>query len=223
MDRHDYYLRTSPVFALAGEQLYLEVIDDVQTVRRCRWPSDEVIESVTVPLTHAGCHIESFHVSPSGTWATTERLSGQGEWGYDIFQTSPLQRLGGVDELRGFIREAPRFAADESRIAVLASRWLNWVQDEDEVPSDGGLVNIGWLYVHRLPDLTETDHEVVVKLPAGWKAERKAEFWYLPRGVTPVGDGLRVGDWCGRVCDIPGPLPEVIVLPTPHPSGDGWL
>jgi len=90
---------------------------------------------------------------------------------------------------RGILAKPPRFAADESRIAVFASRWLNWVDDEDETPSPGGYVNVGWLYFHGLPGLEETDHEVVVHLPAGWKAEVESFRWHMPKEVTPVGDG----------------------------------
>jgi hypothetical protein len=216
-----YYCRSSAPFVYAGEEQYVEVIDRVQTVRRCRWPSKEVIEELTVPLTRAGCHIYAFNVASSGAWVTTERISGQGEWGYDVFRTAPLTRVGGVDECRGYISEAPRFSADESRIAVFASRWLNWVDDEE--PSPGGYVNVGWLYVHRLPGLEETDHEVVVCLPSGWKSEVEWDRWHLPKEVTPVGDGVRLIPSGGLPVEIPGPLPDVIVLPTPHPSGKGFM
>jgi hypothetical protein len=216
-----YYYRASALFVHAGLEQYVEVIDRVQTVRRCRWPSKEVIEEVTVPLTWAGCHIYAFNVSPSGGWITTERISGQGEWGYDVFRTAPLSRVGGVEECRGFISEAPRFAADESRIAVFASKWLNWADDQE--PSPGGYVNVGWLYFHRLPGLEETDHELVVYLPSGWKSEIERKLWHHPKEVTPVGDGVRLIPSGGLPVEIPGPLPAVIVLPTPHPSGKGFL
>ena len=214
-----YYYRASLPLVHEREEQYVEVVDDRQTVRRCRWPSKEAIEELTVPLTWAGCHIYAFNVSPSGAWITTERISGQGEWGYDVFRTSPLTRVGGVDECRGYISEAPRIAADESRIAVLASKWLHWVDDEG--PSPGGYVNVGWLYFHRLPGLEETDHEVVVHLPSGWKSEIQRNRWHLPKEVTPVGDGVRLIPSGGLPVEIPGPLPAVIVLPTPHPSGKG--
>jgi len=80
---------------------FVEAIDDRQTVRRGHWPSREVIDEIVIPLTHAGCHISEFNVSGSGTWITTERISGQGEWGYDVLRTAPLLRIGGVDECRG--------------------------------------------------------------------------------------------------------------------------
>lgn len=219
----NYYHCESPRFVLGGVSQFVEVIDERQTVRWCRWPSREAIEEVVIPLTNAGCRISGFNVSESGAWITTERVSGQGEWGYDVLRTAPLARVGGVDERRGYISEVPRFAADESRIAVFASRWLNWVDDEDETPSRGGYVNVGWLYFHALPGLEETDHEVVVYLPAGWKAEVESFQWHMPKAVTPVGDGVRML-WSGGVpVEIPGPLPAVIVLPTPHPSGKGLL
>jgi hypothetical protein len=125
-----YYHRESQPFVVDGVSQFVEVIDDRQTVRQCRWPSREVIEEIVIPPTNAGCHISEFNVSGSGAWVTTARISGQGEWGYDILRTAPLLRIGGVDERRGYISEAPRFAADESRVAVFAGRWLNWVYDE---------------------------------------------------------------------------------------------
>ena len=224
-----YYHRASERFLLGGEEQYVEVIDAKQTIRRCRWPSKEVIEQVVCPLTLAGCHIEAFNVSPSGAWFTTRRLSGQGEWGYDIFRTAPLICVGGLAGGRGYIVEAPRFDADESRIAVFASQKLYWwwaepgVAGEEDTPAPGGYVNVGWLYFHRLPGLEETDHEVVVELPAGWKAKDPNFLWNLPKEVMPVGDGVRLIPSGGLPVEIPGPLPEVIVLPTPHPSGQGFL
>ena len=222
-DINKYYHRESLPFVHDGITQFLEVIDDRQTVRRCHWPSRETIEEIVIPLTNAGCHIFAFNVAASGAWITTERISGQGEWGYDILRTAPLTRIGGVDERRGYISETPRFATDQSRIAVFASRWLHWVDDEDETPSLGGYVNVGWLYFHALPGLEETDHEVVVHLPAGWKAKVKNFQWYMPKEVAPVGDGVRLIPSGGVPVEIPGPLPEVIVLPTPHPSGRGFL
>ena len=218
-----YYHRETPPFVLDGESQFVEVIDDRQTVRRCRWPSRDVIEEIVIPLTRAGCHISQFNAAGSGRWITTERVSGQGEWGYDILRTVPLARIGGVDERRGYISEVPRFAVDESRIAVFASRWLNWVDDEDETPSPGGYVNVGWLYFHSLPGLEESDHEVVVHLPAGWKAEVESFQWHMPKGVTPVREGVRMTPSGGVAVELSGPLPAVIVLPAPHPSGKGFL
>ena len=216
----EYYHRESEPFVRDGVTQFMEVIDDRQTVRRCRWSSREVIEEIVIPLTNAGCHIYAFNVSASGEWVATERISGQGEWGYDIVRTDPLKRVGGVDQARGYISEAPRFAADESRLAVFASKLLNWPWAE---PSRGGYVNVGWLYFHRLPGLEETDHEVIVHLPDGWESEIELHLWRLPKEVTPVGDGVRMIPSGGLAVEIPGPLPEVIVLPTPHPSGNGFL
>lgn len=214
-----YYHRESPPFVLDGVSQFVEVIDDRQTVRRCRWPSREVIEEIVIPLTHAGCHISEFNVSGSGAWITTERISGQGEWGYDILRTDPLTRVGGVAQARGFISEAPRFAADESCVAVFASRWQHWLSKE---PRLRGYVNVGWLYLYRLPGLEETDHEVVVHLLDDWEPEVEYHRWGLPKQVTPMGEGVRLVPSGGLPVEVVGPLPEVIVLPTPHPSGQGF-
>ena len=219
----DEAYRSSPPFTLNGEELFIEVIDTEQTVGLCRWPSKEVVEQTVIPLSHHGCHLESFLVSPSGKWVSTERLSGQGDWGYEILQTSPLRWVGGAENIRGYINEPPRFAADESRYAVFGSLTLRWVEDTTTVFTDGGWVNVGWLYLLRIPHVEVSDHEVVVRLTPGWKAEQRSQDWHMPKGIEPVGDGLRIHDWCGQACDIPGPLPETIVLPTPHPSGKGHL
>ena len=61
-----YYHSESPPFALDGVSQFIEVIDDRQTVRRCRWPSREVIEEIVVPLTVTGCRITALNVSPTG-------------------------------------------------------------------------------------------------------------------------------------------------------------
>lgn len=215
--------RSSPPFTLNGEELFVEVIDTEQTVRLCRWPSKEVVEQTVIPFSHHGCHLESFLVSPSGKWIGTERTSGQGDWGYEILQSSPLRWVGGAENIRGYMNEPPRFAADESNYAVFGSRTFRWVKDTTTVFTDGGCVNVGWLYLLRIPHVEVSDHEVVVKLTPGWKAEGRPQDWHMPKGIEPVGDGLRIGDWCGQAIDIPGPLPEVIVLPTPHPTGKGHL
>jgi hypothetical protein len=132
-----------------------------------------------------------------------------------------------MDQRRGYIIEAPRFAADESRLAVFASRRLRWwwaePNAENDAPAPGGYVSVGWLYIHRLPGLEETDHAVAVKLPKGWKSENPRFRWNLPKEVTPVRDGVRLIPSGDLPVEIPGPLPEVIVLPTPHPSGTGFL
>lgn len=220
-DIDSYFHRESPPFVHDGVEQFIEVIDDRQTVRRCRWPSREVIEEIVIPLTHAGCHIYAFNIAASGAWATTERLSGQVEWGYDIMRTAPLARVGGIDQRRGYISEAPRFDANESRIAVFAGKLLNWINAE---PSRGGHVNVGWLFFHRLPGAeADTDHEVVVHLPDGWASEIERHWWCLPKEVTPVGEGVRLIPSGGLPVEIPGPLPGVVVLPTPHPSGKGFL
>lgn len=219
----DEAYRCSPSFTLNGEEFFIEVIDTEQTVRVCRWPSKEVFEQIVIPFSHHGCHLESFLVSPTGRWVSTGRISGQGDWGYEILQTSPLRWVGGADNIRGYISEPPRFSADESRYAVFGSRTFRWVKDTTTVFTEGGWVNVGWLYLLGVPHVEISDHEVVVQLTPGWKAELPPKDWHMPRGIEPVGDGLRIHDWCGQAIEIPGPLPETIVLPTPHPSGIGLL
>lgn len=108
------------------------------------------------------------------------------------------------------------------RVGMLHWWWAEPDSGHDE-PAAGGLVGVGWLLVHHLPSHEKTHHELVVDLPAGWKPDDPCVLWGLPKGATPVGEGVRLVPSGGVPIVIPGPLPEVIVLPTPHPSGQGFL
>jgi hypothetical protein len=225
--RSPYYCATAP-FICQGEQQFVEVIDDRQTVRRCGWRSKKVIEETVCPLTSAGCYIEEIGASPSGNWLVTQRISGQGEWGYDVFRTFPLARPAGVAEERGYILELPRFAVDESLlVGGFGPAWLGgwWAHPDDDMegPARGGPVCFGFLFVHRLPSHRVRRHELRVDLPKGWLPEDPEGEWYWPRDVAPTADGVRlVLSWAGPI-EVKAPLPRVIRLPTPHPSGKGVL
>jgi hypothetical protein len=218
---------TAP-FVCQGEKQYVEVVDAVQTVRRCRWRSRESVEETVCPLTHSGCYIEEIAASPSGEWLVTQRISGQGEWGYDVFRTCPLTREAGVDQEDGYILELPRFSEDESfLIGGAGARFLGgwWAHPEDDIeePARGGPVSLGFLFVHRLPSHRVTRHALRVKLPQGWLPDDPWAEWYGPRDITPTADGVRFMPSWGVPIQIKAPLPQIIWLPTPHPSGKGML
>jgi hypothetical protein len=225
--REPYHRVTAP-FVCQGEQQFVEVVDSLQTVRRCAWRSREAVEETVCPVTRAGCYIEEIAASPSGNWLLTQRNSGQGEWGYDVFRTCPLAREAGVAEERGYILELPRFAADESRLVGAAGLgflggWWAHPDDDIEEPARGGPVCLGFLFVHRLPGHRVTRHELRVELPRGWLPEDPWAAWYGPRDVTPTAAGVRLMPSWGVPVEVEDPLPRVIRLPTPHPSGRGLL
>lgn len=225
--RDPYYRETAP-FTLDGEDQLVEVAGVRQQVRRYRWPSREVIEGTEWPVTACGCAIEEVAVAPSGQWLVTQRFSGQGEWGYDVFATRPLARAAGVVEEKGHALDLPTFSPDESLLVGGAGRgylggW--WAHPEDEVddPPRGGSVSIGFLFAHRLPSHEVTRHELRVDLPKGWRPEDPWAEWYGPREIEVRGDRVRLVPSWGVPVEVRLPLPPVIPLPVPHPSGKGLL
>jgi hypothetical protein len=222
-----YYRATNP-FPCEGEKHFVEVVDPFQTVRRCRWPSKEPVEETVCPITRAGCYIEEIGASPSGSWLVTQRNSGQGEWGYDVFRACPLAREAGVAQERGYILDLPRFAADESLLigaagpAFLGGWWAH-PEDDIEEPARGGPVSLGFLFVHRLPRHRVTRHELRVKLPRGWLPDDPRAEWYGPREITLSGGRVRLMPSWGVSVEVKVPPPPVILLPVPHPSGRGLL
>jgi hypothetical protein len=222
-----YYRATGP-FDCQGEKQFVEVVDNCQTVRRCAWRSRKAVEETACPVTRAGCYIEEIAASPSGTWLVTQRISGQGEWGYDVFRTCPLAREAGVDQERGYILELPRFSEDESWLVGAAGPgflggWWAHPDDDIEEPARGGPVCLGFLFVHQLPSHREKRHELRVQLPKGWFPDDPWAQWYGPRDITPTSKGVRLMPSWGVPLEVESPLPRVILLPTPHPSGKGLL
>jgi hypothetical protein len=225
--RDEYICATQP-FRCGDEEQFVTVDDGRQTVRRRSWRSRAVIEETICPVTRLGCAIEEIGASPAGNWLVTQRYSGQGEWGYDVFQTSPLARVAGVLEERGYMLEMPRFSADESRLVGGFGRaWLGgwWAHPDDDIdePARGGPVNFGFLFVHQLPSHQVTRHELRVELPPGWVPEDPWGEWYGPREIVPTSAGVRLMPSWGVPVEIADPIPPIIVVPTPHPSGKGLL
>jgi hypothetical protein len=223
-----YYRATRP-FVCQGERQFVEVVDTAQTVRRRRARSKAVVEQTVCRLTGCGCYIEEIAASPSGTWLVTQRISGQGEWGYDVFTTAPLRRVAGVAEERGYILDLPRFAADESflvggaGLGFLGGWWAHHPDADPDEPARGGPATLGFVFVHRLPTHRVTRHALRVKLPKGWIPDDPWGEWYGPREITPTAGGVRLVPSWGVPVEVRDPLPRVIWLPAPHPSGEGLL
>ncbi len=224
-DREPYWCETLP-FVLDGEEQFVEVTGYAQRVRRCRWPSREVIEETEWPVTYHGCYIHAVVASPSGNWLVTQRISGQGEWGYDVFRTRPLAQVAGVAEEKGYILDLPAFSPDESCLVGGAGRgfmggWWTHADDDVDDPPRSGVVSLGFLFVHRLPSHEVSRHELQVNLPPGCQPEDPWSEWYGPREITPTADGVRFLPSWGISVVLRWPLPPVIMLPVPHPSGSG--
>ena len=225
-DGRDPYHRETPPFVFGGEQQFVEVIEYDQRVRRCRWPSREVVEEVACPVTHGGCYIHEIAAAASGRWLVTQRISGQGEWGYDVFGSAPLERQAGVGFERGYILDLPRFAPDESVLVggaglTYLGGWWAPPEDDIDVPARGGPVSPGFVFVHSLPGHEVTRHELRVELPAGWLPADPWAVWYGPREFEVSAGGVRFVPSWGVPVEVRFPLPPVIRLPVPHPSGQG--
>jgi hypothetical protein len=225
-DRGDYACSTSP-FLCQGEEQFVTVGYPGQPVQRRSWHSKAVVDETFCPITRSGCAIEEIGASPAGTWLVTQRFSGQGEWGYDVFRTCPLAREAGITEEPGYILDLPQFSGDEALLVGAGLRCLGgwWAHPEDDVdePARGGSVSLGFLFVHRLPSHQVTRHEVRIELPQGWLPEDPWAEWYGPRNTAPVGDAIRFMTSWGVPVEVKMPVPPVLLLPAPHTSGRGLL
>ncbi len=124
--------------------------------------------------------------------------------------------------------DLPSFSDDESYLVGGAGQcymvgwWSRPWGDPDE-PSRGGLVALGFLLVHKLSDHEVTRHDLAVNLPERWLPDDPWAVWYGPREISADADGVRLVPSWGVPVVVPHPLPDVIILPTPHPSGKGLL
>ncbi len=234
--KDNYSCKTAP-FICQGRKQFVTVEDSPQTLRRraCQavrrrtYHSKAIGEETLCPITSSGCAIEEIAVSPSGLWLVTERCSGQGEWGYDVFRACPLSREAGTPEEYGYMLGMPKFTADETRlVGGFGPQWLGgwWAHTEDdfENPARGGLISFGLLFVHHLPSHRVERHELRMDLPKGWLPDDlEAPLWYGARDIEPSADGIRLTLPGGIAIKIESPLPRAILLPTPHPSGGRLL
>jgi hypothetical protein len=222
---HNGYACATEPFHCDGVEQFVTVGYPGQPVHRRDWRSEAVVEETFCPVTGSGCAIEEIAASPSGAWLVTQRYSGQGEWGYDVFRARPLAREAGITEERGYILDLPRFSADEGLLAGAGLRCLGgwWADPEDDIdePARGGPVSLGFVFVHRLPGHEVTRHELQIELPAGWRPDDPWAEWYGPRNVAPVGGGVRFETTWGVPAEFRLPLPPVLLLPVPHASGRG--
>jgi hypothetical protein len=228
--RDAFNCATEPFLFEDGEQV-VDVTDNglLQTIRRRCLPSDEIVEETQWPMTNTGCGTDEIAISPSGHWLVTQRLSGQGQWGYDVFRSRPLSRVAGVSEESGYMLGLPRFAGDESLLIGAAGDeflgyWWSDPNDAYGTPARGGVVKFGFLFVHRLPDHHVSRHDLCIDLPRGWSPDNPdAPHWFGPSDVTPTTTGVRFTLSWGIPIEIKAPFPSVITLATPHPSGTGLL
>jgi hypothetical protein len=168
-----------------------------------------------------GCAVSEMRVSDSGTWLTTMRTSGQGEWGYDVVRVDSMRPEGGIESTRGYMLEPAVFSADESRlVGGYGEGWLGdwWSHPDDDrdQPARGGVVTFGWIFVHRLPGHQLTRHELKMDVPPGWLPDdRWDDRWMGPSGIAPLGEGVRMTLPGGEVFEYASELPPVLELPMP--------
>jgi hypothetical protein len=224
-----YYCKTAP-FLCQGKKQFVAVEDSRQTVRRRMCHSKAIVDEMVLPITRAGCAIEEIAASPSGNWLVTQRFSGQGQWGYDVFRSCPLAREAGTPQEQGYMLDLPQFSTDETKlVGGFGKSWLGgwWAHpgDEYEDPARGGLISFGFLFVHHLPSHRIKRYELQMDLPKGWfpADDPWSETWLGAREIAPCGDGVRLTLPGGVAIEIEGPLAPVILLPTPHPEGGRFL
>lgn len=232
MEQRERFCCATAPFVSVGEEQFVEVVENIQPLRqtvRRRRASGEVIEETVRPVLRNGCAIDEIGASPSGHWLVAGRLSGAGDWGYDMFRTNPLTRESGVLNERGYMLSVPAFSPDESRlVGGFGAGWLGtwWVHPGDDYPNGarGGEITFGFIFVHQLPSHQVQRHELRMDLPKGWRPDDPdADIWTGARAIVPAGDGVRLTLPGGVAVEIDGPLPPVIVLPTPHPAGGRLL
>jgi hypothetical protein len=157
------------------------------------------------------------------------RNSGQGEWGYDVFRTKPLQRLAGVEEEKGYLLEIPVFSEDEIFIIGAAGtgflgHWWSHPDDDPETPARGGPVSLGHIFIHHLPGHPVSRHELSIDLPAGWiPSDIESDEWYGIWDLKPIVQGIQFTTAWGVEMEIPLSPPPIIQLAVPHPDGTGTL
>jgi hypothetical protein len=228
--RQPYRCKTEP-FLCEGKKQFVAVEGNwgSDVVRRRIWHSNAVVDEAACHGTRSGCAIHEIAASPSGLWLVTWRLSGQGEWGYDVFRSCPLAREAGTREESGYMLDMPQFSADESTLlGGFGKNWQGgwWAHPDDDYEDGarGGVISFGFLFVHHLPSHRVGRHELQINLPKGWLPDDpEAPEWYGATAIMPLGNGVRLTLPGGVPFRIDGPLPPVILLPTPHPAGDQLL
>ena len=188
--------------------------------------NSEIIDELTVADSDSGCGIEEHVLSASGEWIATSRLSGQGEWGYDLLKAVPLERQAGIEERYGYMLDIPVFSKDESfLLGGYGDAWIGgwWSHPDDdffEDPARGGEINFGWLFKQHLPTHKLSLVELRMDLPQGWiPTDPDHEIWYGPRNIIPTDTGVSMTLSGGIPFEIETLEESIIIVPTPHPDG----
>lgn len=189
-----------------------------QLVCRVSAPRWEPTGALRVPVDASGCAIEDVTVSGSGRWAATQRSSGQGECGFDVFDLASMERIGGVSDLDGYGPELPAFSEEEGRVVWGCGPWLGgwWAHPDDEPdePARGGVVDMGRVDEVELASGRHRVCRLELELPAGWLPDDPwAEAWHGPTRLRPAGDGVRMILPGGQTFEHLGALPERLRLP----------
>lgn len=175
-----------------------------------------------------GCSVEEIKASPLGHWLISKRLSGQGEWGYEVFSTCPLKSRGGILEEKGYMLEMPLFSKDESFIlGVYGEHFLGgWWNSKAyfEEPADGGEVVLGYIFIHSLISQKVKQHELRINLPKGWIPDNiDSPAWHGAEEINLKKNSVEFKMTGNIRVNLEFPLKEVIYLPTPHPLGNGLI
>ncbi len=226
--RMEYWWHGASLLRWTGDgagAIVVEFSPDDDLVGRYDIDGRRLLGQVRVPTGAGGCRIADLRVSASGTWLSTLRTSGQGEWGYDVIRVDPMAREAGIDSKKGYMIDPPAFSDDESRlIGGYGESWLGgwWAHpdDDNDQPARGGEVTFGWLFLHRLPAHQVSWHELKMDLPRGWLPDNPwADEWSAPSDILPFERGVRMTLPGGDVFTLASDLPPVIELPTPHAGG----
>ena len=96
--------------------------------------------------------------------------------------------------------------------------------DYPDMPARGGPETMGFLFVHELPGHRVTRHFLSIDLPKGWiPDDPDADTWYGPQSIRPANGGVVMTLSWGITLEIEEPIPPVIWLAPPHPSGERLL
>jgi hypothetical protein len=208
---------------------------------RYSWPGTEREEELVFSVPSGGA--DALVVSPAGRLAIVVAIQGP-EWYYEVLGLLPtLSQLGVGHRIDDYLLDGPVFSPDERYIVTVGSPrfvWWAWPEEgewdgeEWQVPSEGGLYELGWVYVHDLTSGLKTKHPLTVDLPVGWQpipreGESDGWSWMVVWGPEFTGErSFRVWLPDGAPLDLQLPLPptvEVPVLanrwhPPPAPTAD---
>ena len=136
-------------------------------------------------------------------------FSGQGEFGWELFELPRLRRIGGLPYVRGE-GHPPVFSADERWVATIST--LRDIGPDDDDPD---AVEIDWAEVRLQPVAAGPLAVCTLRLRFGAPpAEREPEYPQLI-AVRPPNAIEVLLPWGAR-CTLPFPLPMTLVVPGPE-------